>query len=93
MQKYHFRRIFSLAACLICCLGSLTGCGKSTVAYDDVITNEGYDLHKEEAQEDSASYIGNPIAKEDLKVGVIHLTDPAEGSGYTYTHEIGRAHV
>ena len=44
MQKYHFRRIFSLAACLICCLGSLTGCGKSTVAYDDVITNEGYDL-------------------------------------------------
>lgn len=89
MQKYHFRRIFSLAACLICCLGSLTGCGKSTVAYDDVITNEGYDLHKEEAQEDSASYIGNPIAKEDLKVGVIHLTDPAEGSGYTYTHDLG----
>ena len=40
-------------------------------------------------QEDSASYIGNPIAKEDLKVGVIHLTDPAEGSGYTYTHDLG----
>ena len=29
------------------------------------------------------------IAKEDLKVGVIHITDPAEGSGYTYTHDLG----
>ena len=29
------------------------------------------------------------IAKEDLKVGVIHITDPAEGAGYTYTHELG----
>lgn len=30
-----------------------------------------------------------PIAKEDIKVGVLHITDPAEGSGYTYTHDIG----
>ncbi len=30
-----------------------------------------------------------PVAKEDLKVGVIHITDPAEGSGYTYTHDLG----
>ena len=29
------------------------------------------------------------IAVEDLKVGVIHITDPAEGSGYTYTHDQG----
>ena len=29
------------------------------------------------------------IAKEDIKVGVIHITDPAEGSGYTYTHDLG----
>ncbi len=29
------------------------------------------------------------IAKEDIKVGVIHITDPAEGSGYTYTHDVG----
>ena len=29
------------------------------------------------------------IAKEDLKIGVIHITDPAEGSGYTYTHDMG----
>ena len=29
------------------------------------------------------------IAKEDIKVGVIHLSDPAEGSGYSYTHDLG----
>lgn len=29
------------------------------------------------------------IAKEDLKIGVIHIIDPAEGSGYTYTHDQG----
>ena len=29
------------------------------------------------------------IAVEDLKVGVIHITDPAEGSGYTYTPDQG----
>ena len=30
-----------------------------------------------------------PIAKDKLKIGVIHITDPAEGAGYTYTHDIG----
>ena len=29
------------------------------------------------------------IGKEDIKVGVIHITDPSEGSGYTYTHDLG----
>lgn len=27
--------------------------------------------------------------KDTIKVGVIHITDPAEGSGYTYTHDQG----
>ena len=30
-----------------------------------------------------------PIPKDKLKIGVIHITDPAEGAGYTYTHDIG----
>ncbi len=29
------------------------------------------------------------IAKEDVKVGVIHIGNPADGSGYSYTHDIG----
>ena len=29
------------------------------------------------------------VAKEDLKVGVIHIGNPADGSGYSYTHDQG----
>lgn len=29
------------------------------------------------------------ITKENIKVGVIHIGDPADGSGYSYTHDIG----
>ena len=29
------------------------------------------------------------IPKEEIKVGVLHLSDPAEGSGYAYTHDLG----
>ena len=33
---------------------------------------------------------GAPFAKEKLKIGVIHITDPfSENSGYSYTHELG----
>ncbi len=89
MHKYHFQKLFCIAVSLLFCMSTITGCGKSTIAYDDIITNEGYDIHANDTQDDSTSYIGQPIAKEDLKVGVIHLTDPAEGSGYTYTHDLG----
>ncbi len=30
-----------------------------------------------------------PVAKEDIKVGVIHIGDPDAGSGYTYAHDLG----
>ncbi|MDF3004660.1 MAG: basic rane lipoprotein [Oscillospiraceae bacterium] len=31
----------------------------------------------------------NAIAKDTIKIGVIHISDPAEGSGYTFTHDQG----
>ena len=30
-----------------------------------------------------------PVANADFKIGVIHISDPAEGAGYTYAHEQG----
>lgn len=30
-----------------------------------------------------------PVAADKIKVGVIHLSDPGEGSGYSYTHDQG----
>jgi len=33
---------------------------------------------------------GTPIAKEEIKIGVIHITDPfSENSGYAYAHQTG----
>lgn len=29
------------------------------------------------------------ISKDDIKVGVIHIGNPADGSGYSYTHDLG----
>ena len=37
----------------------------------------------EDAETAGAEGVMPAIAKEDLKIGVIHITDPAEGSGYT----------
>lgn len=69
------------------------GCGTKQEV-DDYATNQGYEDSvntkqtgtSEKKQTDSN---GKGIAKEDIKVGVIHLSDPAEGSGYTYTHDLG----
>lgn len=38
---------------------------------------------------DSASASTIQYAKEDIKVGVIHIGNPADGSGYSYTHDVG----
>lgn len=75
------------------CIGLLGGCG-SSASIDDLATNEGYTVQKaakseksEDAAEDNSESGG--IAKEDIKVGVLHISDPAEGSGYSYTHDLG----
>lgn len=65
----------------------MCGCSQSN-GIDDYASNKGYT--KENGSEDKGSSNGNAkIAKEDIKIGVLHLSDPAEGSGYTYTHDLG----
>lgn len=66
---------------LFSCMMLFTACGSE--AMDDYATNQGYEVVSTETGEQSG------IPKEDIKVGVLHITDPAEGSGYTYTHDIG----
>lgn len=81
-----------------------SGCG-STAGPDDYATNkvDGAVTAMETASEGEAEKNGSSITsenakntssaagipKDEIKVGVIHLTDPAEGSGYTYTHDLG----
>lgn len=62
----------------------LSGCGQKTDKIDDYATNKE---ENEDQKEETGKQEG--IAKEEIKVGVVHLTDPAEGSGYTYTHDLG----
>lgn len=72
---------------------SLCACGSSKNAQE---TNETAETTQEstpaedtEAAGTEAEGVMPAIAKEDIKIGVIHITDPAEGSGYTYTHDLG----
>ena len=60
---------------------------------DDMATNKGYEIaatpgaDNTGAQDQKGSE--KAISKEKIKIGVLHISDPAEGSGYTYTHDLG----
>ena len=84
------RMIKLIGALLVIASLFFSGCGKST-QLDDYATNEGSDSVEEgtEAVADNTSGDTGGIPKDEIKVGVIHLSDPAEGSGYTYTHDLG----
>ena len=82
--------------CMILALiGLLTGCGSQSKVPDDYATNEGYQTEKADAKADTETNTAEStaaaagIAKEDIKVGVLYISDPAEGSGYSYTHDLG----
>ena len=76
MRKYQWLSIFFL------CMFLLSACSRNETI-DDYATNKGYEQSTEVANEEKG------ISKEDIKVGVLHISDPAEGSGYSYTHDIG----
>lgn len=66
-------------------MASLTGCG-SAAEPDDYATNEGVSETSDSSEEEGAS---KGISKDEIKVGVLYISDPAEGSGYSYTHDLG----
>ena len=66
----------------------LTGCaGSSPQTPDDYATNEGYTSTEASAQTSDLKQTN--ISKDDMKVGVLYISDPSEGSGYSYTHDLG----
>lgn len=71
------RRVFSVLLSAVLMATALTGCGGSADTADDAQT----------AQE-SPEKEGAGIAKEDLKVGFVHIGDPSD-MGYTYNHDQG----
>ena len=85
------KRLSVIIALLMCSL-LMAGCAGSP-AIDDYAVNDGYELTGSGSNKASQTNVTGGssagIAKDKIKVGVIHLSDPAEGSGYTYTHDIG----
>lgn len=79
MKKNRKKQCLSI---LLSCMFLFSACGGDE-SIDDYATNKGNEKNTELADS------GKGIAKEDIKVGVLHISDPAEGSGYSYTHDIG----
>ena len=77
------KKVFSmlLAGALTCTM--LAGCGGNNAA------PAGSSAAGNGNSSASGEGLFPAVAKDDLKVGVIHITDPAEGAGYTYTHDLG----
>lgn len=77
------KKALSLLAVGALMVSMLTGCGTKTNEAGNVTqTPQG------QTETDSKGLFA-PIAKDQVKVGVIHIGNPEEGSGYSYTHDIG----
>lgn len=66
-----------LAGAMACTL--LAGCGNDQAPADSGAAAPSAD----------GAGLFAPVAKDDIKVGVVHISNPAEGTGYTYTHDLG----
>ena len=84
------RKLLYLLA--LCAVTLFCGCGE-TQTIDDYATNEGYETSssssKVSSSDGSDAVAASGIPKDEIKVGVLHLSDPAAGSGYSYTHDLG----
>lgn len=79
------KKLLSLLMVSLLVLTMVTGCGTKNGTTDPTSGQAGDSSNGE----NKGDGLFAPIKKEDIKVGVLHITDPAEGSGYTYTHDIG----
>lgn len=81
--------VAAMVVSLCACGNSGTDQGTSGTAETTEGSTEAEAESNEDAETTETAGVMPAIAKEDIKVGVIHITDPAEGSGYTYTHDLG----
>ncbi|MGN0696969.1 MAG: BMP family ABC transporter substrate-binding protein [Oscillospiraceae bacterium] len=77
-----------MSLCLAVSVSVLGGCAADTEpeSYDDYVVNTS-PLSEEQNGTSPGSEGG--ISKDDVNIGVLYISDPAEGSGYSYTHDLG----
>ena len=87
-----FKKLLSFMLVLMMVL-SLTACGNANATSGDATTDEAAATEGATTSEgtETAATTGlfAPVAKEDIKVGVIHIGDPADGAGYSFAHDQG----
>ena len=98
MKKFLSLFVVSAMVVSLCACGSTSNSGNADAAdateetateTTEAETEDSTQAEETADGEAAATGVMPAIAKEDIKVGVIHITDPAEGSGYTYTHDLG----
>lgn len=87
-DKMNLGKLSALSLCLAMSVSVFGGCAADTESksYDDYVVNTVAEINGQ-AQTDMISDVG--ISKEDINVGVLYISDPAEGSGYSFTHDLG----
>jgi len=84
------KKLISLISALTLVLTVATACGSKTQANPKVETPVVQTpVEGTTPVETKTEGLFNAIAKEDVKVGVIHIGNPADGSGYTFAHDQG----
>jgi basic membrane protein A len=78
------KKFFKIILTLGLVLSLFTACSQKSVA-EEPATQEP--VAEEPAATETNAFPA--IAKEDIKVGVIHIGNPADGSGYTFAHDQG----
>lgn len=86
------KKVLSLTLALLMLTALFSGCASNATpaASPAASPAESPAVSPDETPEEPASTGLFPaVAKDQIKIGVIHISDPAEGSGYTYTHDQG----
>jgi len=82
------KKFISIILTLLLTLSLFTACAPKEAA-PEAPAPEAPATEEPAAEEPSTTGIFPAIAKEDIKVGVIHIGNPADGSGYTFAHDQG----
>lgn len=85
-------RVLKMMLTTFMAISILSGCSSKDVIPDDYASNEGYSIAEESAKKDEGVQVqqtSKEYDKDKIKVAVLYLSDPAEGSGYSYTHDLG----
>lgn len=85
-------RVLKMMLTTFMAISILSGCSSKDVIPDDYASNEGYSIAEESAKKDEGVQVqqtSKEYEKDNIKVAVLYLSDPAEGSGYSYTHDLG----